>query len=135
MLKMSDSILKKRLCYCVSFFVLFLTEVFIAIFVHDAFIRPYVGDILVVGVLYCAIRVVLPTRCKLLSLWVFLFAAGVEVLQYFHLVRLLGLEEHTVLRIILGSTFDGMDLLCYAAGCVLLGFYDWFSIKKTATGK
>jgi len=35
---------------------LLLIEILIALFVHDEFIRPYVGDALVVIVLYCECR-------------------------------------------------------------------------------
>ena len=35
---------------------LFMIEVLIALFVHDSFIRPYLGDFLVVILIYCAVR-------------------------------------------------------------------------------
>ena len=52
-----------------------LIEVLIAIYVHDAFVRPYIGDVLVVVVIYTFIRIFVPERCKLLPLYVFIFAA------------------------------------------------------------
>jgi hypothetical protein len=51
--------------------------------------------------------------------WVFLFAAAVEIGQYFDFVTLLGLGNIAFFRILLGSTFSMADLLCYAVGCVL----------------
>ncbi|MDE6760478.1 MAG: DUF2809 domain-containing protein [Lachnospiraceae bacterium] len=65
----------------------------------------------------------------LIALYVFFFAAGVEGLQYFNLVRVLGLEENVFLRVLIGSVFDWKDILCYAAGCVVLEGYE--RIKKT----
>lgn len=113
----------KRLIYGGVFFVLLMIEVLIAVYVHDDFIRPYVGDMLVVIVVYCFVRIFMPDRCRLLPLYVFFFAAGVEILQYFRLVQLLGLEGNKILRILLGSVFDVMDILCYAIGCIaLLGY-------------
>lgn len=95
-------------------------EVVIACYVHDRFIRPYVGDVLVVVVVYCFVRIWVPQGVRLLPLYVFLFAAGVEVLQYFHLVDLLGAGNNTFLRVVLGSVFDVKDILCYGIGCVFL---------------
>ncbi len=95
-------------------------EVVIACYVHDRFIRPYVGDVLVVVVVYCFVRIWVPQGVRLLPLYVFLFAAGVEVLQYFHLVDLLGVGNNTFLRVVLGSVFDLKDILCYGIGCVFL---------------
>ncbi len=42
--------------YLSAFFILLTIEVFIALFVHDNFIRPYIGDVLVVIVIYTFIR-------------------------------------------------------------------------------
>lgn len=125
-----NEITQKKLKYIIAFIVLLLVEVLIALFVHDNFIRPYVGDMLVVIVIYAFIRIWIPEKCKLLSLYIFLFAAGVEVLQYFKLVELLGLQDNTFLRILIGTTFDIKDILCYAAGGVVLGCYEWIRMKK-----
>ncbi|MDE6434590.1 MAG: DUF2809 domain-containing protein [Lachnospiraceae bacterium] len=113
-----------RTKYSVTFLLLLMIEVLIALYVHDDFIRPYIGDVLVVIVVYCFIRIWIPDRCRLLPLYVFLFAAGVEVLQYFDLVRVLGLEENVFLRVLIGSVFDWEDILCYAVGCVVLVGYE-----------
>lgn len=109
--------------YFVIFLLLLAVEVLIALYVHDDFIRPYIGDVLVVIVIYCFIRIWMPEKCRLLPLYVFLFAAGVEGLQYFHFVSVLGLEDNVFLRVLIGSVFDWKDILCYAAGCfVIEGF-------------
>ena len=116
---------KLRIRYALAFMVLLGIEVLIALFVHDTFIRPYVGDVLVVAVLYAAVRIVIPDRCRLLPLYIFLFAAAVECLQYFELVRFLGVADNAFLRVLIGSVFDWKDVLCYCAGCILLGIYEW----------
>jgi hypothetical protein len=110
--------------YLVAFTVLLCIELLIAIYVHDTFIRPYVGDMLVVIVLYCIVRVIIPDKCSLLPLWLFIFAAFVECLQYFKLIEILGVENNIPLRILIGSTFDWKDIACYAIGCILLGTYE-----------
>ena len=111
---------KKRLWAAGIFLVLFAAECLIALYVHDRLIRPYVGDMLVVILLYFFIRILFPEGIRRLPLWVFLFAAAVEVSQYFHLASLLGVEHIRAARLILGSTFDWKDIGCYGVGCLLL---------------
>lgn len=93
-------------------------EVCIALFVHDSFIRPYVGDMLVTLLLCCMARVAVPEKMRLLPLYVLLFAACVEIGQYFDVVALLGLADNRLISIALGRTFSWLDLVCYAVGCV-----------------
>ena len=109
---------KKRLSYFLIFCSLMAVEVCIALFVHDSFIRPYVGDMLVTLLLCCMARVVIPDQVRLLPLYVFLFAACVEIGQYFDVVALLSLEDNRLIFIALGRTFSWLDLVCYAVGCV-----------------
>ena len=116
--------MRKRIGYGIVTMLLLVIEVLIALFVHDSFIRPYVGDVLVVIVIYFFIRIFIPQHCKLLPLWIFLFAAGVEVLQLFHIVDLLGLGGNPFLRILIGAVFDMKDIVCYAVGCLLLAAYE-----------
>lgn len=121
---------KKRLFYAIAFFVLLVVEVLIALFVHDSFIRPYIGDVLVVIVLYCFIRIIVPERVRLLPLWIFIFAAGVEVLQLLGLVDRLGLGDNKFFRVLIGSVFDIKDIACYAVGCAILGVYEGIRAYK-----
>lgn len=121
--KMDDN-LKRRIGYAAAMVLLIITEVMIALYVHDDFVRPYVGDMLVVIAVYCAVRIFIPVKCKLLPLYVFIFAGGVELLQYFDLVGKLGLENNIFLRTLLGSVFDVKDIVCYAVGCIALGIYE-----------
>jgi hypothetical protein len=95
---------------------LFVVEVMIALYVHDRIIRPYIGDYLVVMLLYCAVKSVVPGAVKKVALGVLLFACLIEVLQYLHLVRLLGLQGNKLARIVLGSSFEWMDILTYVVG-------------------
>lgn len=121
--------LKKRIGYAAALAVIVFIEVMIALYVHDRFIRPYVGDVLVVAAVYCFLRVFVPEKCQMLPLFVFIFAVGVEVLQYFDLVGMLGLENSRFFQILLGSVFDIGDIACYAVGCVLLGVYELLRIN------
>lgn len=121
---------KMRVIYAVMTLLLLVVEIIIALYVHDDFIRPYVGDGLVVMVIYFFIRIWIPEKVRLLPLYVFLFAAFVEVMQYFRLVELLGLGDSRFFRILLGSTFDFKDIICYGAGCLILGIWEWIWKKQ-----
>lgn len=111
--------MKQRYPYMLLTFILLLIEVFIALYVHDNFIRPYIGDILVVILLYFFLRIWIPKGVKLLPLYIFLFALLTEWLQYIQIVKLLGLSNHTFFRVLIGSTFDWKDIICYGIGCSL----------------
>jgi len=114
----------ERRSYLLLFFSLLFLEVFIALSIHDRFIRPYGGDILVTVLLCAFCRIFLPNKCRLLPLWVFLFALLVEVGQYFDFVTLLGLGGSRFFRILLGSTFSFADIVCYGIGCIAFFFLD-----------
>lgn len=120
----------KRIYYGISFLILLIIEVVIAIYIHDNFIRPYIGDVLVVAVVYCFVRIFIPDGVKFMTLYVFMFAAFVEVLQYFQLVKLLKLEENTFARIIIGSTFDIKDILCYGIGTIVIATLELVIVKQ-----
>ena len=118
--------LRKRISYAAAALALIAVEVIIALFVHDRFVRPYIGDVLVIAVIWALARVVLPEGVRLMPLYIFIFAAGVEVLQYFDIVRLLGLEGSRFFSILIGLTFDIRDIVCYAVGCVLITVIEVF---------
>ena len=90
--------MKKRILYAVATLFLLLIEVIIALYVHDDFIRPYVGDVLVVIAIYTFIRIIVPEKCKLIPLFLFIFAAGVELLQLANIVEILGVADNKFLN-------------------------------------
>lgn len=120
---------KKRILYLLATLMLFVAEFLIALFVHDEFIRPYIGDVLVVVLIYTFVRIFWPEGIRLLPLYIFLFATGVEGLQYFKITEVLGLSENRVLSVVIGSVFDWKDILCYGVGCGLLFVYEFIKEK------
>lgn len=110
--------MNKRLAYAAATLVLLAIEVCIALFVHDDFVRPYVGDMLVVVVIYTFIRIWTPQGVRLLPLYVFLFAVAVEALQYIHIVDLLGLTDNRFMSTLIGTGFDWKDIGCYFIGSI-----------------
>lgn len=122
--------MKRRIKYFIAFLALLIIEVLIALYIHDDFIRPYVGDVLVVMVLYCFVRIFIPKGARLMPLYIFIFAAVEEGLQLFNLVKVLGLENNRVLSILIGSTFDIKDIICYGAGCVIIALLSSICRKR-----
>lgn len=111
--------MKKRILYAFITLLLLVIEVLIALFVHDKFIRPYIGDVLVTVLICTFLRIFIPKGVKLLPLYVFVFAAGVEVMQYFRIVEVLGLADNRFFSILIGLVFDVKDIVCYGVGCVV----------------
>lgn len=106
--------------YFYSTLILFLTEVYIAVFINDNFIRPFIGDILVVILIYCFIRTFFNIKSSIIILSVFSFSCTIEILQYFNFVNNLGLQKYKILAVALGSTFDWKDIIAYAIGSIIV---------------
>lgn len=113
--------MKKRLIYLIGFIITLIIEVLIAIYIHDDFIRPYVGDILVIICIYLLLRIIIPERVKYLSLYVLILAVMVEVMQYFNFTNMIS-GQSRILKIALGSTFDIKDIICYVIGYIIIVF-------------
>ncbi|NRY62244.1 DUF2809 domain-containing protein [Clostridium beijerinckii] len=106
--------------YLYIFIALFLTEVYIGVFIHDNIIRPFIGDVLVVCLIYFFIGVF--TK-KVSPIQVFIFACLIEIGQYFNLASLLHMEGFKIAKIIIGSTFDFYDIISYFIGAILIFIY------------
>jgi hypothetical protein len=95
---------------------LFVVEVLIAAYVNDAIIRPYVGDYLVVILLYCLVKTFFRLPVVPTAIGVLLFSYLIETLQYFNLVDHLGLRHIRLAVIVIGSSFEWIDLVAYTLG-------------------
>ena len=109
-----------RARYFIIALVLFITEVLIALYVHDEIIRPYIGDFLVVILLYCFVKSFVNIPVKPAAINVLLFSFLIETGQYFHLLSLLGLEHSNLAKVVLGNSFAWTDLLMYVLGIVVV---------------
>ena len=99
---------------------LLIVETIIAIFIHDHFIRPYAGDFLVVILIYCFVRSFWNVPVLKLAIGVLLFSYAVEVSQYLKLISHLGLQHSRLAVIILGKSFQWLDLIAYTLGILLV---------------
>ncbi|UEC22274.1 DUF2809 domain-containing protein [Clostridium septicum] len=86
--------------------------------------RPYIGDILIIILMYTFIRSFIKKKIKYLPIYLFLFATFVEIMQLFNIVERFGLQNNKVFSIIIGSTFDIKDILCYLVGSIILIIWD-----------
>ena len=114
------SLLKFNSRYFLYAIILFATEILIVIFAHDSMIRPYVGDVLVVMLIYCAVKAFLITPVVATAILVLIFSYVIETLQYFRLVKLLGLHDSSLARTVIGTSFAWTDILAYTIGIVLI---------------
>ena len=109
-----------NLSYFLFALILLLTEIVIGVFIKDSIIRPYGGDFLVVILLYCLVRSFFDIRLYTALIGVLLFAYLVETLQYFKIVNVLGLQDSTAARILIGTSFAWTDMLMYTLGIGLV---------------
>jgi hypothetical protein len=116
--------------YTLLFVAILAIEIFSALEVHDQLVRPFIGDVLVVILIYCFVRALfaVPTIPTLIG--VFAFACAIEVSQYFELVKRLHIEHNPVLRVALGTHFDPLDFVAYAVGSLIT----WLAERRTQTG-
>ena len=99
---------------------MFLIEVLFALYLHDRIIRPYIGDVLVVIMIYCFVKTFHNGSVTIIALSVLLFAYMVEMLQYFKLINYLGLQNSKVANIILGNSFEWIDMMAYTVGIAIV---------------
>lgn len=99
---------------------LFLIEICIAVFINDSFIRPFLGDVLVVILIYCFVKAFWNIQSSISALSVLAFSYIIEILQYFNFVDKLGLQNNKILAVALGSTFDWKDIIAYTIGIIIV---------------
>lgn len=93
----------------------FLIEIAIAKYV-TGWIRSYLGDVLVIMLIYSAVMTIIKLNKKVVVLLTLILAFAIEFSQYFKLAELLGFEKGSIAYIVLGNTFSVEDLICYLVG-------------------
>lgn len=106
--------------YFFLFIILLLIELYIGFYVHDRIIRPYIGDLLVVILIYVFVRIFVDGSYTKLAFYTFIFACLVEVAQYLNIVSLLGLDDNKTAKILIGTSFAWLDILAYFGGFVVI---------------
>lgn len=116
--------------YFLAFCLLLFTEVFIALYVNDTFIRPYFGDYLVVLLIYCFVLSFLVYSKWKIAFCVLLFAFTVEFLQYLDCITLLGLQDNKLARVVIGTSFSWHDVLSYVFGYLTIVGFEYYTTRK-----
>lgn len=109
---------------------LFITEMLIALYIHDNFIRPYFGDFLVVILIYCFVKSFLNISVLKAAVYVLLFSFAVETSQYLNLIGILGLKHSKLAKTVLGNSFSWTDILSYITGILVVIFIEDFIRKR-----
>jgi hypothetical protein len=109
----------------------FIIEVLIALFVNDRFVRPYLGDVLVVILIYCFLRSFLKLPILTVAISVLVFSFAIEFLQYLNIVEKLGLEKSKIARTVIGTSSSWLDLLTYIVGIAVVIVVEkyWFKSR------
>lgn len=124
--------------YWIWSIILFLIELYIALHIDDNFIRPYIGDLLVVILIYTIVRAFFKVSILTTAIGVLIFSFAVEVLQYFKIVERLGLGSSSLARTVIGTTFSWEDLGAYSLGILILLCFEksigphtreWYSVQ------
>lgn len=127
------------LTFSLKFFLLalllFIVEVLIALYVHDRFVRPYLGDYIVVFLIYCSVRTFLKASPLTVVIGVLLFAYLVELLQYLRIVDMLGLADNHLAKTVIGYGFEWLDMLAYTLGAGTILLLETVSRRKISGGK
>ena len=119
--------LRFHLGYCLFALTIFLIEIAIAKYT-SGWVRSYLGDVLVIVLLYSAIMSVAELNKKLVALFTLIVAFAIEFGQYFKLAERLGFAPDSLAYIVLGNTFSVEDLGCYVVGAILILLFeriDW----------
>ena len=119
-----------RLPYTLVALVVFVIEILIALYVHDALIRPYIGDSLAVILVYLTLRAVTPMSVLQALAGALVFAFAIEFGQMFHLIDRLGLRGNRIAGFILGGYFDVKDLAAYVVGAVVVIMVEIFRKER-----
>ncbi|WP_373055940.1 DUF2809 domain-containing protein [Zunongwangia sp. H14] len=125
---------RSKKAYFISFLMLLLIEISIAIWIKDDFIRPYLGDFLVVILIYCFLMTISNLSVLRALMIVLLFSFAVEFFQLINIVKVLQYQPPKVVMIVLGSSFSVWDLLAYTLGILFtagIEFYHNSMLRKT----
>jgi hypothetical protein len=117
-----------RIPYLILAILIFAIETMIALFVNDRIIRPYVGDVLVVILIYCFIQAFFEIPVLVAGFSVLVFAFLVEISQYFHLVEILRLQHFKLALVVMGNSFQWIDFIAYTLGIGIV-----FGLEKTVS--
>ncbi|EAQ48378.1 ribosomal maturation YjgA family protein [Leeuwenhoekiella blandensis] len=120
----------KRAIYFLIFLFLLGVEIAIATYLKTGFIRAYLGDLLVVILLYSLLMSTLKPSVKRGLILTLAIAFAIELLQLINLTRFFPQEYKQLATLVLGSHFSWLDLLMYVLGIVVAGITELVLHKR-----
>ena len=120
----------KRAINLLIFLFLLGVEIAIATYLKTGFIRAYLGDLLVVILLYCLLMSILKPSVKTGLILTLAIAFAIELLQLIDLTRFFPQEYKPLATLVLGSHFSWLDLLMYVLGIVVAGITELVLHKR-----
>lgn len=105
--------------YFIAFSILFSVELAIAYFHFTPFIRGFLGDVLVILLIYSFLKIFIRNNILKTAVFVLAFAYFVELLQYIKLAEKFNIQSEILLTLI-GSVFDFYDLVAYSLGFLII---------------
>ena len=109
--------------------IVFIVEVLIALYITDNFVRPYVGDVLVVILIYYFVKAFFRISVWPLAIGTLLFSYLIETLQYFQFVKLIGLGDNQFANIVIGNSFAWEDMIAYTVGIAFVVLIETYIAK------
>ena len=122
----------RRLVFGLISLLLLGIEILIGLFAHG-WVRIYLGDVLVVILLYTIVRTIIPNKkipWFIIPSAILIFAFIVEFLQLWGFCDRFGITNK-LLRIIIGTGFSRIDLLCYLIGVIPCYITEFLIAKRS----
>ncbi|MCR4702939.1 MAG: DUF2809 domain-containing protein [Saccharofermentans sp.] len=126
--------MNKRITFAFISLLLLGIEILIGLFAHG-WIRSYLGDVLVVILIYTLVRTASinkPSKWYVLPTAILIFSFAVEFLQLWGFCDRFGIENR-LLRIIIGTGFSYIDLICYVIGLLPCYLVEYLRGKQKRT--
>lgn len=118
----------KRSYYITAFILLFSIEFAIATWSKGGFIRGYLGDLLVVILVYAGLMMISKLHVKRGILATAIIALTIELLQLINLTQYFEGNAKKVAILVLGSHFSWLDLFMYALGILVIWLLERFKL-------
>jgi hypothetical protein len=122
-----------RKVHAVAALILFVVEVLIALFVKGGFVRPYLGDVLAVMLVYAVLGAVTPLGMAAALCAALGIALVIELAQALNLIGALDLADNQLARVVLGGAFDMLDMAAYVAGGMVVLAVE-FGLRRVGRG-
>ena len=119
--------------YFFLFVIVLMVELFIAVFVQDKFVRPYLGDFLAVILVYTFLKSFTTFSVYAAAIFSLLFAYFLEILQYFSIIKKLSLEDYKILTVVIGNYFEWSDMIAYTFGIATVIAAEAYFGRKNAS--